>query len=111
MYRLIEVGHLFTTVYWWACATVGVTNRNIAARDSSRDAMMNMEANRENSWVGAPSFYGGHWRIRIVKQGSPGPFIDSDQYSTEVCWSGVEDKRTKYKALRLPACKTVINPI
>ena len=59
MYRLIEVGHLLTTVYWWACAIVGVTNRNIAARDSSRDAMMNMEANRENSWVGAPSFYGG----------------------------------------------------
>ena len=56
---------------------------------------MNMEANREISWaikVGVPAFYGGYWRIRIIKQWSPGPFIDSDQYSTEVCWSGVEDE-------------------
>ena len=61
MYRLIEVGHLFTTVYWWSCALVGMTDRNIAARGSSRDAMMNKEANREISWVlkvGIPAFYG-----------------------------------------------------
>ena len=51
MYRLIEVGHLFTTVYWWTCALVGIIDRNIAARGSSRDAMMNKEANREISWV------------------------------------------------------------
>lgn len=97
MYRLIEVGHLFTTVYWWICAIVGITHKNIAARGSNlRSAIMNSlrEANREVSWalkVGIPSFYGGYAsssRGHQVRQ-----FIDSDQYSTEVCWSGVEDKK------------------